>query len=95
MLSKQEIQHIANLARLHLSEEELERYGRDLSLILDYVAQLQELDVADVRPTSHSVEVENVTRKDIARKESPARVNALLEAAPKKERGYISTKAIL
>lgn len=95
MLSRHEVQHIAKLARLHLSDEELERYRTDLSSILDYVAQLQDLDVSDVQPMSHSVEVENVFREDVSRSESPQRVNALFEAAPKKEGGYIRTKGIL
>jgi aspartyl-tRNA(Asn)/glutamyl-tRNA(Gln) amidotransferase subunit C len=95
MLSKEEVQHIAKLARLELSEAELEKYKTDLSSILDYVTQLQELDVSLVQPTSHAVPLENIMREDEIQRETPERINALLESAPHKERGYIRTKGIL
>lgn len=95
MLSQQEIDHIANLARLELSSQERERYRKELSLILDYVSQLQELDVEGVLPMSHSVEIRNVMREDAVRKESAERVNLLRCAAPHQEQGYIKTRPIL
>lgn len=51
-LSLKEVEHIANLARLKLTDEEKVRYRQQLSAILDYFAQLQELDTADIPPTS-------------------------------------------
>ncbi|MFH1181103.1 MAG: Asp-tRNA(Asn)/Glu-tRNA(Gln) amidotransferase subunit GatC [bacterium] len=64
MLSKQEVQHIAKLARLGLTEKEIEKFQKDLSQILNYVEKLKEVDVEEIEPTSHSVVVENITRKD-------------------------------
>lgn len=95
MLTLQEIHHIAKLARLELTDEEIEKYRKDLSVILDYVAELQELDVSLVQPMSHSVERENVMRHDRVQEEDPETINALFDAAPQKERGYIRTKGIL
>ncbi|MDD3715911.1 MAG: Asp-tRNA(Asn)/Glu-tRNA(Gln) amidotransferase subunit GatC [Candidatus Marinimicrobia bacterium] len=65
-LSRKEVIYIAGLARLKLSEEEIERYTRQLSDILGYVEQLQELDVENVAPMSHVLDIVNVMREDKA-----------------------------
>ena len=64
MLSKQEVQHIAKLARLGLTEKEIGKFQKELSATLDYIEKLKEVDIEGVEPTSHSVLLENVTRKD-------------------------------
>lgn len=94
MLSKQEIEHIAKLARLGLSAEELARYQKDLSLILDYIGQLEKADIEGVLPTRHSVAVENAVR-DGSLIEGFEKAKELVEAAPLSEEGYIKVKAIL
>jgi aspartyl-tRNA(Asn)/glutamyl-tRNA(Gln) amidotransferase subunit C len=65
-ISKEEIEHIAVLARLHLTEEEKETFGLQLSSILGYMEKLEELDTEDVEPTSHVLSLRNVTREDAA-----------------------------
>ncbi|MCG3197363.1 MAG: Asp-tRNA(Asn)/Glu-tRNA(Gln) amidotransferase subunit GatC [Candidatus Omnitrophica bacterium] len=64
-VTKAEVQHIALLSRLAISEEESERYAQQLSEILDYAAQLNRLDTAGVEPTFHAVPLVNVFREDI------------------------------
>ncbi len=64
MISKEEVKHIAKLARLGLGEKEIEKFQKELSSILDYVEKLKEVDVSKVEPTSHLLRVENVMRKD-------------------------------
>ncbi|MBN1306204.1 MAG: Asp-tRNA(Asn)/Glu-tRNA(Gln) amidotransferase subunit GatC [Anaerolineales bacterium] len=64
-LSIEEVQHIAALARLELSEAELARYRGQLSAILDHVAKLQELDTADIPPTASVIEGQSPLRDDI------------------------------
>ena len=64
MLSRQEVEQVARLARLHLSDEELERMREQLDAILAYVDKLRELDVEGVEPTSHAVPMVNVMRDD-------------------------------
>ncbi|MEK9135030.1 MAG: Asp-tRNA(Asn)/Glu-tRNA(Gln) amidotransferase subunit GatC [Patescibacteria group bacterium] len=68
MLSAEEVKHIAKLARLGLTEKEVEKYQKDLSDILGYVEKLKEVNIEGVEPTSHSVLLENITRKDEALK---------------------------
>ena len=67
MLNKQEVQHIAKLARLSLSEKEIKKFKKDLTKVLDYFEKLNEVDVANIKPTGHLFELRNVTREDIAK----------------------------
>lgn len=66
-LSIEEVNHIAQLARLELSEQEKTRYREQLSAILDYVARLQELDTSDIPPTSSVLPKRSVLRPDRSR----------------------------
>ena len=56
--------HVAKLARLQLTDDEVERFGGELSKITDWIDKIGELDLEDVKPTSHVVEVENALRSD-------------------------------
>jgi aspartyl-tRNA(Asn)/glutamyl-tRNA(Gln) amidotransferase subunit C len=64
MISREEVQHVARLARLHLTDEELERMRQQLDAILAYIDKLRELDVEGVEPTAHAVPLVNVMRPD-------------------------------
>jgi len=63
-LSSKEVEHIAMLARLKLTEEEKELFSEQLSKILEYIEKLNELDTEDVEPTSHVIPLRNVFRED-------------------------------
>ncbi|HEY3186513.1 MAG TPA: Asp-tRNA(Asn)/Glu-tRNA(Gln) amidotransferase subunit GatC [Solirubrobacteraceae bacterium] len=65
MLSREEVRHVARLARLHLTDDELERMREQLDAILAYVDKLRELDVEGVEPTSHAVPLVDVMRDDV------------------------------
>jgi aspartyl-tRNA(Asn)/glutamyl-tRNA(Gln) amidotransferase subunit C len=64
MISRQDVQHVARLARLHLTDDELERMREQLDAILAYVDKLRQLDVEGVEPTSHAVPLVDVMRDD-------------------------------
>lgn len=66
-LTRLEVDHIADLARLELSEAEKEQYRQQLSAVLDYIARLQELDTADIPPTSSVLPERTALRPDVAR----------------------------
>lgn len=66
-LTREEVEHLGKLARLALTEEEKERYATELSAILEYVEQLQEVDTTDVEPTSQVTGLEDVYREDVVR----------------------------
>ncbi len=65
------VRHVARLARLGLRDGEIESMGRELSVIIDHVAQIQALDLDDVPITTHVIAVENVTRDDVPRPSLP------------------------
>jgi len=66
-LTREEVEHIAALARLELSAEEIERYSQQLSAILDYAARLLELNTSGISPTSSVLPPRNVLRPDETR----------------------------
>ena len=63
-LTRQEVEKIAHLARLALTEEQITEYQEQLSAVLDYAEMLNELDLTDVVPTAHAVARHNVFRQD-------------------------------
>ena len=71
MIDRDQVLHVARLARLALSEEEVETMARELSGILDHVDRISELDLDDVEPTAHVVDLENVLRPDEPRPSWP------------------------
>jgi aspartyl-tRNA(Asn)/glutamyl-tRNA(Gln) amidotransferase subunit C len=80
ILTLSEVEHIAQLARLELTEEEKKRYCEQLSTILDYAARLQTLDTSDIPPTSSVLPDRSVLRPDEAR--PGLAINELLSNAP-------------
>jgi aspartyl-tRNA(Asn)/glutamyl-tRNA(Gln) amidotransferase subunit C len=64
VIDRDQVLHVARLARLRLDDEEVERMSRELSGILDHIEKIGELDLDDVEPTSHVIQVENVLRPD-------------------------------
>ncbi len=66
-ITREEVLHVARLARLELTEEEVERFRGQLSEILDAVSKVSELDLADVPPTSHPLEIANAWAEDVPR----------------------------
>jgi len=95
MISKEEAKHIAKLARLGLSSEEINKFQKELSKILDYITKLKEVDISGVEPTSHSISVENIMRKDKEEAQRNETKKYLIEAAPEEKEGYIKVKSIL
>ena len=66
-LSREEVQHLAHLARLELTEDETAHYAEQLSAIVDAVARVSEIAADDIPPTSHPIPMSNVFRDDVAR----------------------------
>lgn len=87
------VRHVAGLARLKLTDAEIERFTRDLSNILGYVAQLDELDTGDVPPTAHPLEVSNVLRDDEVGTSLSS--EAALSNAPDRQDGFFKVPKVL
>ncbi len=94
-LTRALVQHIAELARLELSEDELDRMTRQLSAILDAAARLQELDTEAIPPTASVLPLENVMREDTTSPSLPR--EAVLSNAPDKDEKdeFFRVRAIL
>ncbi len=95
MISKKEVKHVAKLSRFGLTEKEIKKYQKELSSILDYIEKLKEVDVSKIKPTSHSIEIENVMREDIEKsKIKNQKPKKLLKLAPETKGDYLKVKSI-
>ncbi len=94
-LKKSEIEHIANLARLELSTEELDLYGNQLSGVLDYIDQLKEVDTSGVEPTAQVTGLENVLREDKVCSWDKKEQAAALNQASSLEDGQVKVRRVL
>ena len=83
MLSRAQVLHVARLARLELSDDEVARFGEQLSAILEAVGKVAELDLDDVPPTSHPLEVVNAWRDDEPHESLP--LDRVFANAPQRE----------
>ncbi|MDB5352958.1 MAG: glutamyl-tRNA(Gln) and/or aspartyl-tRNA(Asn) amidotransferase, subunit [Planctomycetota bacterium] len=92
-LSRDEVTQVALLARLRLEPEELETFTGQLNQIVEFVAQLQELDTHDIVPLAHGVEVRNVFREDLRGPSLPR--EAALANAPKRNSESFLVPAVL
>jgi aspartyl-tRNA(Asn)/glutamyl-tRNA(Gln) amidotransferase subunit C len=92
-VSKKDVEHVAKLARLGLSEEEKELFTKQLSEILDFAKNLQKLDTKNIPPTSHAIPMKNVLRED---KVIPCKnVNDIMANAPEKENNMFKVPRIV
>jgi aspartyl-tRNA(Asn)/glutamyl-tRNA(Gln) amidotransferase subunit C len=80
MLDREQVLHVARLARLELSDDEVDRMAAELSKVLDHIEAIRELDLEGVPPTSHVIDVVNVLRADEVTPSLPRDV--ILAAAP-------------
>lgn len=92
-LTRDEVLHIARLARVGMSEEDVAHFQEQLSQILDYFEVLRRVDTEDVPPTSHTLPLENVMRDDVVEPSSPR--EDVLRNAPLEEDGFFRVRAVL
>lgn len=92
-LTRADVEHVAHLARLGLTEDELARLQGQLNHILDQYAKLAELDTDDIPPTAQTIELENILRDDVARPSLDR--EPLLANAPEREGEHFVVPAIL
>ena len=88
MIDRAEVLHVARLARLELSDEEVDRMARELSVVLDHIERISELDLDDVPPTAHVIDVAGALREDEPRPSLPRDV-ALGQAPAVEDDGFL------
>lgn len=93
MIDREQVRKVANLARLELTTEEEAQFTTQLGNILDYIEQLNQLDVTNVAPTTRAIDVSNITREDIL--QPYADREAILNSAPQQEGDFFRVPKIL
>jgi len=92
--TQDQVQHIADLARISLSEEEKQKFQEDLGAVLDYIDKLQQVDVSGVEPLAQVSGLENQTRED-ENGSSHAEAGKLVSIAPETKDGYVKAGQVL
>jgi aspartyl-tRNA(Asn)/glutamyl-tRNA(Gln) amidotransferase subunit C len=87
------VDHVAMLARLGLTAEEKERLRDQLSVVLEHISMLQDVDTSDIPPTAQVIQLQNIMREDIVEPSLP--VEDVLRNAPRTEDGFIKVNAVL
>jgi aspartyl-tRNA(Asn)/glutamyl-tRNA(Gln) amidotransferase subunit C len=92
-ITPQEVSHVAKLARLHMSQQEIEAMAKQLDDILTYVAKLNELDTESIVPTTHAISIVNAFREDEV-KPSLERKKTLANAPRQNDESFVVPKVI-
>lgn len=93
MISKDEVKHIAALARVGLDEDEIEKFSKDLSSILDWMEELKKVDVEGVEPTAHVTGLANRMREDLMHEFGNK--GGIVKLFPEEKGGYDKVKSVL
>ena len=93
MITREDVKKIADLARLDVKEEELDKYAAELSRIMGLAERLKSIDVTGVKPTAHAVEVTNVFRPDVS--ENANVIGKIIEQAPLAEPPFYRVPKVL
>lgn len=92
-ITKEQVEHVAKLARLAITEQEKEKYSQQLSSILTYIEKLNELDTSRVEPTFHVLPLKNVFREDVVRPSCPR--EEILKNAPERTEEFFRVPKII
>lgn len=93
MITQKDVHYIAGLSRIHVSEQEEERFAKNMEDILGYIKKLEEVDVSNVPPTSHVLNLENVYREDKAAK--PLTQEEALSVSQHKHNGFFQVPKVI
>ena len=92
-ITREEVLHVARLARLKLSEEQEKRFALQLNKVLEYMERLNELNTEGVEPTFHAVPLQNALREDEVRPSLPRKIS--LDNAPEKTKGFFVVPKVI
>lgn len=92
-ITPEQVRHVAKLARLALTDAEVERFGPQLESILEYVAKMDRLDVSNVEPMAHALPLTNVLREDVVTPSLP--VDKVLQNAPESDGPFFKVPKVI
>jgi len=95
MLKKEDIIHIAELARIGLKEDEIEKYQRELSLILDYFKKLDTVDTDNIEPIGHITGINSVLREDVSQASDDDVKDGIVKNFPQTVNNKVKVKSVL
>ncbi|MDF1498390.1 MAG: Asp-tRNA(Asn)/Glu-tRNA(Gln) amidotransferase subunit GatC [Patescibacteria group bacterium] len=95
ILSIEEVEHIADLARIELTKDEKEKFSIELSAVLGYIEQLKEVDTKNVKPVSQVTGLENVFREDIIEGCDDETRKRIIDNFPDRDDDYIKVKQVM
>jgi len=93
-ISKEEVRYVAKLARLELAEAEVSKFQQELSTIIDYIAQLQEVGTENVSPTFQTTGLKDVLRQDVVDEGRELSPEEVLANAPEAKNGHIKVRPV-
>ncbi len=94
-ITEKEVEHIAGLARIKLTEKEKDKMTKELGAILSYIDKLKEVDIEGIEPVAHITGLEDVFRKDDNPREPDSEnIKRLMEQAPSEKGGYVRVKSV-
>ncbi|MFZ5932838.1 MAG: Asp-tRNA(Asn)/Glu-tRNA(Gln) amidotransferase subunit GatC [Patescibacteria group bacterium] len=94
-LTQKDVEHVARLAKLSLTPQEVEKYLRELSSVINYVSELAKVDTVNTQPTSQTTGLENVARNDIVKSEQALGTRAALSGADRVHNAYFVVEDLL
>lgn len=94
-ISKEEVQKVAKLGRINISDQEQEKFAKDLSGILDHFKDLSQLDISDAEPVNFLATEENQVREDVERDNGEDEKENIKKQFPDREGNYLKVKAVL
>jgi len=94
-ITKNDVLHVAKLAKLELYEAEVEKYLKQLSKVVDYIGELSDVDTSNVEPTSQTTGLENVLREDLVKPEDCLSQEEALSGTDKIHNGYFVVEGVL
>ena len=92
-ISKEEVKKVGHLARIDLSNEELELFSKQLEDILGFIDQLKQADISKIEPMAHILNIQNVWRGDVSR--PPLEKEQVLKNAPQKAKGHFQVPKVI
>lgn len=92
-ITRQDVEHVAVLARLSVNENEINLFTQQLNSILDYFEKLKTVDTSDVAPSTHAIHINNAFREDVAADSLP--LETVLENSPDRESGFFRVPKII
>ena len=95
MLTTEQLRHLANLAKLELNDEELDKLQKDLNGILDYVEQIEKLKLEDSEPLIAGPSQDMLLREDVPENRDIETIKQIIVAFPEKENGYLKVPKII